>query len=176
MRCRRVAKGWALSFNEAEGLLLAGAFRQLARHYAVNVEELPERLKAYWTGRMSADPRVNEQLADEREVLAEERKLWRSERLVWIEGRLKDYPAGKPWRFTVDPAELETLLSVLNDRRLTLAVEHAVTEAEMDTDPEEVTDEARRHVLWEIHLLAIFQERCLAALAAGGPPGEEELI
>jgi hypothetical protein len=172
-----VAHGWALSFNEAEALLLVGALRQLAKHYTVKVEDLPSRLQEYWVGRLSANTQIEEDLSEEREALAEERKLWRSERLVWIEEQLKQYPVGKPWLVTVDAAGLETLLCVINDRRLLLAVDHAVTEAEMDMDPEALADEARRHVLWEIHLLAIFQERCLAALSMEEPPdrGSDEV-
>jgi hypothetical protein len=145
-------------------LLLANALRQLSQHYEVKIEDLPERLRTYWQGRVSSGQGDGEALQEEQELLEGERAAWRSERHAMIQQWLGGYQAGRAWQLALAEPELDVFVAIINDRRLILSVEFGVTDADMDRDPEDVPHDRRRQVLWEIHLLALFLERILAAL------------
>lgn len=167
MRGRREKDGqWRLDLNEIEAHLLAGSLDRLVSHYRMTLEDLPEALQDYWRGRLAAEKDA-EQLRDAQQQLEEERLAWRGERLPKVEKWLAAYDEsgiGRAWTLRLDREEMETFLVVLNDRRLTLAVEFGIDETLMEADMDAINDVALRQALWEVNILAHFQEYCLMAL------------
>lgn len=164
MTIRRQADGWHLCFNEPEAVILSASLRAVQKHYAVEVEDLPEHLRAHWQGRLSRDDATNAKLEADNEMLAEERAAWRSQRLVAVQDWLDGYQLGRPWEIRLDDDRMGDFLAVLNDRRLTLSVEHGIGQKEMDMEIEDARDPKLRDILFEIEVLAMFQVNCLATL------------
>lgn len=157
-----------LGFNEAEGFILASAIRQLQKHYRVKVDDLPEHLRAYWKGRLSRNAATNEELEIDNELLADERSAWRSQREKLVQSWLADFQPGKAWEIVLDDDAMGDFLAILNDRRITLSVEHQISQVDMDKALDEITDAKLREVLFEIEILALFQMNCLASLEGEG--------
>lgn len=174
MKCAPVADKpgwWKLDLNESEACVLAVTFQRMAHYYKLHDEDLPPSLQAHRRNSM-AEPKDVEDLREEQHLLEEERKVWRSERFAQVEKWLASYAASgitNPWSFEMEREEVENLLMILNDRRLTLAAEYELDEALMETDLETITDLSLQQVLGEIHLLALFLGQCLACLAADNP-------
>jgi hypothetical protein len=163
MELKKSPDGWALALTPQEAVVLAISMDELIQHYRIDPENLSRRLKDFWNGRISARPGDAALLEDEAEHLKAERFGWRSERLIRLEKWLATFPRAEeqPWTLLLSTDDFEEFLCILNDRRLLLAVEHNVTEADMDTDPAYVRDEIKARALWEIHMLAYIQEYCL---------------
>lgn len=167
---------WQLRLNEFEAQLFAGSLHWLAEHYRLRMDELPESLQDHWRGRIGAG-RIMDSLPEEQQHLEEERLAWRSERLPLVEKWLSDYAEsglGKPWVLPLDREQIENLLIIVNDRRLTLAAEHELDETLMEADVETIADIPLRQALWEVHVLAYLQEYCLAAIGAEPNPETTE--
>lgn len=165
MKGRAVKEGWIVIVNEAEGQLLAHCFAKLAAHYEVSIQDLPERLQAYWRGTISRQEGCRKsEWAEAQADLEETRRAWRSQRLEVLKEWLCEYDAQRNepnWELKLNADRMDLFLSILNDRRLTLAAEWNIGDEEMDSDPCEVKREEVRQALWEIHLLSYFQEQCL---------------
>lgn len=163
---------WCLHFNEFEGEMVASSFQRLAKHYQLEMDELPESLQDYWRGRIGAGRDIDS-LPEEQQHLEEERLAWRSERFPLVEKWLADYVEsglGEPWILRLDRESLESLIIIVNDRRLTIAAEHELDDTLMEADVDTITDIPLRQALWEVHVLAYVQEYCLAAIHAEPNP------
>jgi len=159
---------WRLSFPEPEAYFIVNVMAQLARHYQQDVEQLPPTQRAYWLGQGSLPPgtmtppgsgaEASEHRSAE-EILADARLELRSERLALAENWIREFEAaGKrdPWSIEISSAERDEFLAMINDRRLLVALEHGITEADMDADPGQIEDEARRAAILEIYFLGRF--------------------
>jgi hypothetical protein len=158
---------WRIEFNSSEAFLVSHSLQQLAAHYRLRVEDLPEVLQDYWRGRISkaGDP---DDLKEASHQLEEERIAWRGERLPLVEKWVAEYEkcdVTETWALALHRDELETLMIILNDRRLTLAAEHDLSEGMMEMDLDEVTDEILRHALLEVHILGNVQGILLDCVA-----------
>jgi len=162
MTCDQLdSEHWRLSFSEPEAGFIIGVLAQLGAHYREDVAKLPPAQRAYWQGSISrgtggADP---EALKESQEVVSEARAELRSERLLLVENWLRDYELAEsrdPWQVEVTAADRDEFVSMLNDRRLLLALELGVTEADMEANPAEITEQRRRHAILEIDILGHF--------------------
>ena len=175
MKCAPVADKldwWQLDWNDFEAQVLAGSFQRMAVHYQLQLEDLPPALQKHWRGHV-AEAKDADALKEEQHLLEGERQAWRSERLTLAEKWLAAYMesgVGRPWSLQLEREELEGLLMVLNDRRLILALEHGIDETLMEVDFDDIKEVPLRQALWEVHVLALFQEQCLAALTLASNP------
>jgi hypothetical protein len=163
MICEAIESGrWRLSFSEPEAYFAANVLAQLAGHYRQEVAQLPPAQRAYWLGKGSLPPGTlpePRELQSAEELLAESRLETRSERLALAENWVREFEAAEkrdPWSIELSSAERDEFLAMINDRRLLVALEHDITEADMDADPDQVMDEARRAAIFEIYFLGRF--------------------
>ena len=161
-----------LDFEGAEKEILFLSLTEIQEHYEADFEKLPESLKKYWSGTLSAS--ADPELAEAAEDLKETRLAWRSDRLKaldrWLstDGALADL-ASHGLRLESD--EIDLFLAILNDRRLILALLHGFDDPVMEVNPASIDDHDRQRALWEVHFLAFVMEHCLQGLQ--GHEGEE---
>jgi len=161
-----------LDFEGAEKEILFLSLTEIQEHYEADFEKLPQALKKYWSGTLSAS--ADPELAEAAEDLRETRLAWRSDRLKaldrWLasDGVLADPDSH---RLRLDPDEIDLFLAILNDRRLTLAILHGFDDPDMEVNPASIEDNDRQRALWEVHFLAFVMEHCLQGLQ--GQSGEE---
>jgi hypothetical protein len=161
MNCEQIAPGqWRLSFNEPEAQFLINVLARMARHYQEDISRLPPMLRAYWAGAITrGETGGDEQLKESQEVLAEARGELRAERLALAENWMRDFELAEerePWIVEISAAERDEFISMLNDRRMLLALEGGITEADMDADLGKISNEARRAGILEIDVLGHF--------------------
>ena len=161
MTCEQIDSGhWRLSFPEPEAVFIINVLARLGRHYHEDVSQLPPALRAYWQGTLSSGKSSNaDDLKEAQEVLSEARAELRSERLALVENWIQEFEIADkrdPWKVEISSAERDEFVAMLNDRRLLLALEIGVTNHDMDMDPREIPDDARRHAIWEIDVLGHF--------------------
>jgi len=161
MTCEQIDSGhWRLSFSEPEGGFIINILTRLARHYADDPKRMPRALRAFWQGSISAGkgPR-SEDMQESQEMLSESRAELRSERLALAESWIRDYEITEerdPWRVEVTSPERDEFVAMLNDRRMTLALEMGISDADMEIDPSRISDNARRSAILEIDVLGHF--------------------
>jgi hypothetical protein len=167
MKCQRLDNWLTLEFAEQEKELLLFSLEEVEDHYAQDESALGNKFKAYWRGRLSQITQNEQELGEANEDLYEARWAWKSARLdvvrKWLaeEGSLKSEGSSV---LVLDESEAEQFLSILNDRRLLLALEHNLDEDLMARNPTDVTQPELQQSLWEIHFLAIVQQYVLEAL------------
>ena len=61
-----------------------------------------------------------------------------------------------PWQVELSTAERDEFVAMLNDRRMLLALELGITEEDMEADPSQISNEARRACILEIDVLGHF--------------------
>ena len=89
-------------------------------------------------------------------MLAESRADLRSERRDLAESWLRDFElAEEPWTFEMTTAERDEFVSMLNDRRLILALEAGLTQEDAATTGHLTVDD-RRAAIMEIDVLGHF--------------------
>ncbi|HEV3272878.1 MAG TPA: hypothetical protein VGZ93_11915 [Candidatus Methylacidiphilales bacterium] len=158
MTSEQIAPGqWRLSFTRPEAGFLINALARLGKHYQEDVARMPPMLRAYWEGTISLDE--VEDMEESREVLAEARAELRSERLTLVENWMREFELAEernPWKVEISSAERDEFIAMLNDRRMLLALELGIAEADMEADPREIADEARRASILEIDVLGHF--------------------
>ena len=133
---------------------------RLARHYREDVESLSPAVRTYWQTGASVSPAVaapeEGAAAESRDVLAESRADLRSDRGLLAESWLRDFElAEEPWQFEMTTAERDEFVSMLNDRRLLLALESGLAGEERPFSGHGVPDE-RRAAVMEIDVLGHF--------------------
>jgi hypothetical protein len=161
MTCEQIDPGqWRLSFSEPEGGFVINVMTRLASHYREDPSEMPPGLSAYWQGTISHAPGPRpDDLQEAQETLAEARAELRSERLALAERWIREYDITEdrqPWQVEISSAERDEFLAMLNDRRLSLALEIGISDAEMEIDPSRISDDARRSAILEIDVLGHF--------------------
>jgi hypothetical protein len=91
--------------------------------------------------------------------LSEARADLRSERMALVETWIRKYErAGKrdPWEVKLTGAERDEFISMLNDRRIQIALDLGITQTDMEAEPEEISEERRKHGILEIDVLGHF--------------------
>jgi len=161
MICEQIHPGhWRLSFAEPEAGFLIHVLARLRRHYQEDVAQLPPALRAYWEGRMThGQVSDKNELKEAQEVLSEARAELRSERQALVENWIREYELAEerdPWKVEISSAERDEFVAMLNDRRLLLALELGITEQDMEADPGQISEEARRSAILEIDVLGHF--------------------
>jgi hypothetical protein len=161
MTCEQIdAAHWRLSFTEPEAGFLINVLARLGKHYQEDVARMPPALRAYWQGTISRGGIVGkEDLKESQEVLAEARAELRAERLALVENWLRDFELAEerdPWKVEISSAERDEFVAMLNDRRMLLALELGITEEDMEADPGQIPQEARRMSILEIDVLGHF--------------------
>jgi len=160
MNCEQTGPDqWRLSFNEPEADFLVNVLARMARHYQEDVSRLPPALRAYWQGTLTRGKASGADLKESQEVLAEARTELRAERLALAENWMRDYELAEerdPWQVDITATERDEIVSMLNDRRMLLALEAGITEADMEADLGKMSDDARRARVLEIDVLGHF--------------------
>jgi hypothetical protein len=161
MNCEPISQEtWRLSFAEPEADFLINVLARLARSYQEDISQMPPLLRTYWQGTISRGELADkEDMKESQEVLAESRAELRADRLALVENWMRDYELAEsrdPWTVEVSNAERDEFISMLNDRRMMLALEIGVTEGDMEADPLEIPNEARRVGILEIDFLGHF--------------------
>jgi hypothetical protein len=131
----------------------------LGRHYQEDVEQMPPALRAYWQGTITRGKIADEAMKESQDVLSEARSELRSERLDLVETWIREYELAEnrdPWQVEITGAERDEFVSMLNDRRLLVALDLGITENDMETHPSHVSSEARRSGVLEIDVLGHF--------------------
>jgi hypothetical protein len=157
---------WRFTFSEPEAYFIISIMARLAGHYREDVSQLPPAQRDFWLGKGSLPPgtlppagAANEELASAEELLAESRLELRPERLNLAENWVREFETAEkhdPWSIELSASERDDFLAMVNDRRLLVALEHGITEVEMDADPGEIEDDARRAAIFEIYFLGRF--------------------
>jgi hypothetical protein len=161
MTCELIEPGrWRLSFTGPEAGFILNVLARLGKNYQENISRMPPALRAYWQGTISRDGAADKEgLKESQEVLAEARAELRSERLALVENWMREFELAEerdPWKVEISASERDEFVSMLNDRRMLLALENGITEEDMEADPHAITDEARRAIVLEIDVLGHF--------------------
>lgn len=160
MTCEQIEPGqWRLSFNEPETDFVLNTLARLGRLYQDDVTRLPPALRAYWQGTITRGESASKEVRELQDDLAEARTELRAERLALVENWMREYELSEerdPWSVEVTSAERDEFLSMLNDRRMTLALEMGITEDDMEADLGKITNETRRAGILEIDVLGHF--------------------
>jgi hypothetical protein len=161
MTSEQLAPGqWRLSFTEPEANFLVNVLARLGKHYQDDIARMPPALRAYWQGTITRGPAAGPgDLKESQEVLAEARAELRGERLALVENWLREFELAEerdPWKVEVSGTERDEIIAMLNDRRMMLALEAAITEEDMEADLGQIANEARRACILEIDVLGHF--------------------
>jgi len=161
MNSEQIAPGqWRLSFLEPEADFLVNILARLGRHYQEDIARMPPVLRAYWQGTITKSEAADkDDLKESQEVLAEARAELRAERLGLVESWIREYELAEerdPWKVELSSAERDEFVAMLNDRRMLLATELGITEEDMEADPHQIANEARRASILEIDVLGHF--------------------
>jgi hypothetical protein len=154
---------WRLTFPEHEAAFIVNVLARLGRQYQEDPKQMSPALRAFWDGSITkgtaANPKELGELADAQQLLVEARTELRSQRLSLVENWIQEFELAEsrdPWQVEVSNTERDELVAMLNDRRLLLAFTIGVTETDMEKDPSQISDEARRHTILEIDVLGHF--------------------
>jgi len=161
MTCEPInSEHWRLTFAEPEAFFIINILARLGRHYREDVAQLPPALRAYWQGTLTTGKTpASDDLKESQEVLSEARAELRSERLDLAENWVREFEIAEnraPWSVEVSTAERDEFVAMLNDRRLLIALEVGITDADMEADPRQISDEARHAAILEIDVLGHF--------------------
>jgi hypothetical protein len=161
MTCAQIEPGrWRLSFSEPEAGFIITILARLGRHYQEDPADMPPALRAYWEGVIATEPaEFSDDLKDSQEMLRESREELRSERLALVENWIRDYELAEnrqPWQVEISTAERDEFIAMLNDRRMSLALEIGISGEDMEIDPSHITQDARRSAILEIDVLGHF--------------------
>jgi hypothetical protein len=161
MNCEPISPDlWRLSFTEPEAEFLINVLARLGKSYQEDVARMSPALRAYWEGSICrGDVADKDDMKESQEVLAESRAELRVERLALVENWMRDFElaeARDPWKVEISGAERDEFISMLNDRRMLLALEMGVTEEDMEAAPHEIPNETRRVSILEIDVLGHF--------------------
>jgi hypothetical protein len=150
---------WLLSFSEPEAIFIINIMAWLGRHYREDVSQMTPALRAYWQGTITREDSHRDELKESQEVLSEARAELRSERLELVETWLREFELAEerdPWRVEISSAERDEFVSMLNDRRMLLALELGITQHDMEADVGDIPNESLRASILEIDVLGHF--------------------
>ncbi|CAB4243899.1 conserved protein of unknown function [Methylacidimicrobium sp. AP8] len=169
MKIERHPDAAVLHFDPGEREILVSSLLELRKHYQTDVSQLSEPLQQYWRGVLTRSEGIedDEEMADGADVLEAERLSWRPERVAllnrWLAPESSLHNPLDP-SLRLSRGEIDEFLSMLNDRRLTLAIAQGITDEQMEWNPLMVKSRDLQRSLWEIHFLAYLQESCISAL------------
>jgi hypothetical protein len=151
---------WRITFSEPEAGFIINVLARLGRHYQEDIGAMPPSLRAYWRGAITPQGTTGpEDLKESQEELAEARTELRADRLAMVDNWMREFDLSEdrdPWKIEISTSERDDFVSMLNDRRMTLALEMGITEEEMAVDPDQISKEARRAGILEIDVLGHF--------------------
>jgi len=150
---------WRLTFSEPEADFIINTLARMGKHYQEDIAHMSPALRAYWQGTLSRDAAGSEHLRESQEVLSEARNELRSERLDLVESWIREYELAEerdPWQVVLSGAERDEFVAMINDRRMLLAHDLGITEADMEADLARIADESRRAAVLEIDVLGHF--------------------
>ena len=164
MTCEALGENrWRLVFPEPEALFFVNVLARLREHYAQSVADLPPAQRTFWKESHSPEltgPVAEAAAKDEETVLADARAELRSQRLVLAENWVQDFELADsrdPWTVELADGDRDEFVAMLNDRRLLLALEIGLNEADLARGPETFrANDARTAALLEIDLLGHF--------------------
>jgi hypothetical protein len=161
MTCEQVEPGlWRLSFSEVETEFVLNTLARLGRHYQEDIAGMPPALRAYWQGIVSRAPGApDKEMRELQDDLADARTELRADRLALVENWLREFELSEehnPWHVEVSTEERDEFISMLNDRRMALALELGITENDMEADLGQIGNETRRNGILEIDVLGHF--------------------
>jgi len=160
MTSEQIDRGqWQLGFSEPEAEFIINTLAGLGKHYQEDVSKMSPTLRAYWQGTLTRGAGGTDALKESQEMLSDARNELRSERLELVENWIREYELAEecdPWKVVLSGAERDEFVSMLNDRRMLLAHELGITEADMDANLARITDERRRAAVLEIDVLGHF--------------------
>ena len=161
MTCEQIEPGqWRLSFNEPETEFVLSTLARLGKHYQEDLTKMPPALRAYWQGIITRGMDTpTKEIRELQDDLADARTELRAERLELVENWLREFELSEernPWHVEVTTEERDEFLSMLNDRRMALALELGITENDMEADLGQIGNETRRNGILEIDVLGHF--------------------
>jgi len=160
MTSERIEPGeWQLSFSQPEAEFIMNTLARLGRHYQEDVTQMSPSLRAYWQGTLTRGAADKDELRESQEVLSEARIELRAERLALVENWMQEYELAEsrdPWKVEISNTERDEFISMLNDRRMLIALELGITEADMEADLAQLANETRRASILEIDVLGHF--------------------
>ena len=161
MTCEQIdPELWRFNFGEPEALFIINILARLGRHYQEDVSKMSPALRAYWQGTITRGGVAGkDDMKESQGVLADARAELRAERLALVENWLREFELTEerdPWKVEVSSAERDEFVAMLNDRRMLLALELGITEEDMEADPGQISNEARRVSILEIDVLGHF--------------------
>ncbi len=165
MKIERRPDAILLRFEPAEREILVSSLLELRKHYETELSQMSEELQRHWRGVLTRGEGA-EEIPGAAEELEAERLSWRPERVEllrkWLapEGSLQN--SAQP-SLRLSQGEADEFLSMLNDRRLTLALGQGITDEQMEWNPLTVKARDLQKALWEIHFLAYLQESCVSS-------------
>jgi hypothetical protein len=160
MKSERIdGEQWQLSFTEPEAEFVVNTLARLGRHYQEDMAQMSPALRAYWHGTLTRGNAAKGDLQESQEVLSEAREELRADRLKIVENWLRDYDLAEerdPWQVEISNADRDEFIAMLNDRRMMLALELGITEADMEADLAKIGNDTRRASILEIDVLGHF--------------------
>ena len=121
---------------------------------------MPPALRTYWQGTITrGGVDAKDDLKESQEVLADARAELRAERLALVDNWMREFELTEerdPWKVEISSAERDEFVAMLNDRRMMLALELGITDADMEADLGQISNEARRASILEIDVLGHF--------------------
>ncbi|HSI84052.1 MAG: hypothetical protein ACAI35_06175 [Candidatus Methylacidiphilales bacterium] len=177
MKCLRVCPDqWRLEFRLEEAQYLYISLHHTLETLRGPLENQSDAVQKWWKGALFSGDSAeaaqhDESLKEAAETLTEERLSWRDQRVTILQTWLDSFQNSivrDRLVLTLTPEDLDHFLSILNTRRLTLACEFNIDQSLSDIQYEEellrLKDRRLIMALQEMHLLAVFMERCLMAL------------
>ena len=161
MTCAKIDTDlWRLTFSEPEAAFIINVLARLAQHYEGDVSDMPTAVRGYWQGTLSAPgAAATDESREAQELLEEARTDLRSDRLALAESWIREYEIAEqrePWEVEITSDERDEFVAMLNDRRLTLALEIGLTPNDLDLDPSHIAQNERRSAILEIDVLGHF--------------------
>jgi hypothetical protein len=145
------------TFAKDDAPIFLDLLNQLLETYQ-GTPKTPGAIK-YWAGQISmTKPTDDNGLQDAQEILEESRLELRSERADLAKGwldRFKMNLGHDPHVFDLKPDEREEFVAMLNDRRLIIALEAKLTEAEIETRKTGQLPLPKRMALREVNHLGV---------------------
>ena len=163
MKIASTARSIRMTLQSSEAPFIADVLVQLQKEYEVPPQELESKISEVWYSKKGhqGTGSSKEEIAEWNHSLFEFRGENARKIQDWIQLlRRESYPV--VW--DVPLQEVDSLLMILNDYRLSLAARYEVAESEMEHDLTQIEDARKRLALLQIHLLGIMMDEILQCL------------
>ena len=160
MQIQRDGDHLRLVLAEEEAKFLAPILRAVAAEYAIPPPELDAKVQGVWYSSEGMD-RV-QMPADERREWEHALHEFRGENSRKIGAWLAILAQTAPViTWSLEGEDVERLMIVLNDHRLSLAARHDVAEQEMEHDLDRIESPGKKQALFHIHILGAMIHRII---------------